>query len=59
VGEQNKTLADIGSILEEIRYLKSRLETIEKSLEIEIVPENILSTYRKNVDKTNFVDVLE
>ena len=59
MGEQNKTLADIGSILEEIRYLKSRLETIEKSLEIEIVPENILSTYRKNVDKTNFVDVLE
>ena len=59
VGAQNRTSADVSSIVEEIKYLKSRLETLEKSLEVESTPEKIFEWYKKEANKIEFVDVLE
>ena len=59
MGAKNRTSADVGSIIEEIKYLKSRLETLEKSLEVESTPEEILEWYKKDTRNINFIDVIE
>ncbi|MEW6222588.1 MAG: hypothetical protein AB1476_04665 [Candidatus Hadarchaeota archaeon] len=58
-GNRKISAAEAESILGEIKHIKERLEVIEKALQTEHTPAEIWAWYKKDINKINFVDVLE
>jgi hypothetical protein len=50
---------DTESILREIQYVRSRLDTLERTLAGESTPETMLELYKRGATKIGIVDVLE